>query len=88
MISGTSSAHSSLTVYDEAALCSGAFKLVFSNYTKKIITFFPFRILRSLVSAWLHEVMTNQNYFADLQLQHFYRWVWLVKNHLILMLAH
>lgn len=32
------------------------------------------RILRGMVHAWLHEVSTNQNYYADLQLQHFYRW--------------
>ena len=37
-MSGTSSAQGSLTVYDESALCSGAFKLEFSNYTKEIIT--------------------------------------------------
>eukprot|EP00731_Ephydatia_muelleri_P013509 Em0007g819a len=49
---------SSLTVYDEAALCSSSFK-----------------ILRGMVHAWLHEVSTNQNYYADLQLQHFYRWI-------------
>ena len=44
---------------------------------RKIIACFLIRILRSLVGAWLHEVMTNHNYFADFQLQHFYRWVWL-----------
>jgi DNA polymerase epsilon subunit 1 len=52
------SAASILSVYDEAALCSGAFK-----------------ILRGLVYIWLHEVSTRQNYYADLQLQHFYRWI-------------
>ena len=76
-MSGGPSAQSTLTVYDEAALCSGAFKYVLSNYTKEIITN-VIRILRSLVGAWLHEVMNNHNYFADLQLQHFYRWVWLL----------
>jgi len=34
---------------------------------------FHIRILKSMVSAWLHEVTVNHNYFADVQLQHFYR---------------
>ena len=46
----------SLTVYDEAALCSSAF-----------------RILRGMVHSWLTDVSQRQNYYADLQLQHFYR---------------
>ena len=78
MITGSSSAHSSLTVYDESALCSGAFKWVVPNYAKQNIACFLIRILRSLVSAWLYEVMTNHNYFADFQLQHFYQWAWLL----------
>ena len=27
-----------------------------------------------MVHTWLHEVSTNQNFYADLQLQHFYRY--------------
>ena len=51
---GTSSA--TLTVYDEAALCSSAFK-----------------ILRGMVHTWMNEATNYQNFYADLQLQHFYR---------------
>ena len=53
MMEGTGA---SLSVYDEAALCSSAF-----------------RVLRSVVNAWLNEVTSKENYYADLQLQHFYR---------------
>lgn len=53
MIEGTGA---SLSIYDEAALCSSAFK-----------------ILRSVVNSWLSDVTGGQNYYADLQLQHFYR---------------
>ena len=28
-----------------------------------------------MVHTWLHEVSTNQNIYADLQLQHFYRYI-------------
>ncbi len=56
LMEGTGAA--SLTVYDEAALCSSAFK-----------------VLRGLVHTWLNEVSTHHNHYADLQLQHFYRWV-------------
>lgn len=56
LIEGTGA---SLTVYDEAALCSGAFK-----------------VLRGMVNSWLTDVTSHQNYYADLQLQHFYRCVY------------
>jgi DNA polymerase epsilon subunit 1 len=56
LLDGT--AKSSLTVYDEAALCSGAF-----------------RIMKSMVHTWLHEVSAYQNYYADFQLVHFLRWL-------------
>lgn len=32
-----------------------------------------FKILQGLVNSWLREVTERQNYYADLQLQHFYR---------------
>ena len=51
---GTSGA--TLTIYDEAALCSSAFK-----------------ILRGMVHTWMNEATNYQNFYADLQLQHFYR---------------
>lgn len=87
----------SLSMYDEAALCSSAFKSVkiYHKAVKKPVTckFYAcfqnllqsgtnfkiyrnilFRILRGMVHTWLHEVSTNQNFYADLQLQHFYRY--------------
>ena len=67
---------SSLSVYDEAALCSSSFKLATKSFEgRKILCFLAknFRILRGMVHTWLHEVSTNQNFYADLQLQHFYR---------------
>ena len=54
LMEGTSGA--TLTVYDEAALCSSTFK-----------------ILRGMVHTWMNEVSTHNNFYADLQLQHFYR---------------
>jgi hypothetical protein len=54
LMEGTSGA--TLTVYDEAALCSSAFK-----------------ILRGMVHTWMNEASNYHNYYADLQLQHFYR---------------
>ena len=51
---GTSGA--TLTVYDEAALCSSTFK-----------------ILRGMVHTWMNEASNYDNFYADLQLQHFYR---------------
>lgn len=50
------SSGATLTVYDEAALCSSTFK-----------------ILRGMVHTWMNEVSSHGNFFADLQLQHFYR---------------
>ena len=62
---------SSLSVYDEAALCSNAFKSV---SVCPYLSYYPFiRILRGLVHTWIYEVSAHQNYYADLQLQHFYR---------------
>lgn len=34
-----------------------------------------FRILKQLVFSWLQEIVQNQNYFADNQLIHFYRYL-------------
>ncbi|XP_028400533.1 DNA polymerase epsilon catalytic subunit A-like [Dendronephthya gigantea] len=34
-----------------------------------------FRVLKSMVHCWLHEVSSFQNPYADLQLVHFYRWL-------------
>ena len=67
-------ATTALSVYDEAALCSSTFK---SSGLKKIYDsnlYISLRILRGMVHTWLHEVSTNQNFYADLQLQHFYRY--------------
>eukprot|EP00112_Aurelia_sp_Birch-Aquarium-sp1_P000107 Seg1008.10 transcript_id=Seg1008.10/GoldUCD/mRNA.D3Y31 product="DNA polymerase epsilon catalytic subunit A" protein_id=Seg1008.10/GoldUCD/D3Y31 len=58
LMSSGPGAVANLTSYDEAALCSTAF-----------------RILKSLIYSWLHEVSSNQNPFADNQLIHFYRWL-------------
>ena len=34
-----------------------------------------FRILKSMVQSWFHEVMTKHSEFADVQLMHCYRWL-------------
>jgi DNA polymerase epsilon subunit 1 len=34
-----------------------------------------FRILKTMVSAWLREVSQFRNVFADYQIIHFYRWL-------------
>ena len=34
-----------------------------------------FRILRTMVAAWLREVSQFRNVFADYQIIHFYRWL-------------
>ena len=44
-----------------------------SGKNEIIITFF--RILRTMVAAWLREVSQFRNVFADYQIIHFYRWL-------------
>ena len=51
-------------------LCSYVNRLYYQIHGDMV---FHIRILKSMVSAWLHEVTVNHNYFADVQLQHFYR---------------
>ncbi|XP_065196318.1 DNA polymerase epsilon catalytic subunit A-like [Sycon ciliatum] len=46
-----------------------------SAYDESAQCFSSFRILRSMIHSWLHEVSSFQNPMADQQLQHFYRWL-------------
>ena len=44
--------------------------------TFHFLFFFRFyRIMKSMVHSWLHEVSAYQNYYADFQLVHFLRWL-------------
>jgi len=53
--------------------------LVFLNfilhYFSIYLLFTFFRILRTMVAAWLREVSQFRNVFADYQIIHFYRWL-------------
>ncbi|XP_049530617.1 DNA polymerase epsilon catalytic subunit 1 [Anopheles darlingi] len=46
-----------------------------SSYDETALCSQAFRVMRSLVNAWLREVSINRNVFADFQIVHFYRWV-------------
>jgi DNA polymerase epsilon subunit 1 len=56
-------------------LMEGGASTALSVYDEAALCSSSFKILRGMVHTWLHEVSTNQNIYADLQLQHFYRWI-------------
>ena len=45
------------------------------SYDETALVSSAFRILRTMVSAWLREVSQYRNVFADYQIIHFYRWL-------------
>ena len=46
-----------------------------SSYDETASAFSAFRILRTMVAAWLRDVSLYRNVFADYQIIHFYRWL-------------
>ena len=46
-----------------------------ASYDETALVSTAFRILRTMVSAWLREVSQYRNVFADYQIIHFYRWL-------------
>ena len=46
-----------------------------ASYDETALASAAFRVLRSMVNAWLREVSQFRNIFADYQIIHFYRWL-------------
>ncbi|KAH9489960.1 hypothetical protein Btru_036333 [Bulinus truncatus] len=46
-----------------------------ASYDETALCATTFRILKMMVQGWLKDVMSHQNYHADNQLIHFYRWI-------------
>ncbi len=46
-----------------------------ASYDETALVSSAFRVLRTMVSAWLREVSQYRNVFADYQIIHFYRWL-------------
>ena len=46
-----------------------------ASYDETALVSSAFRVLRSMVNAWLREVSQYRNIFADYQIIHFYRWL-------------
>ena len=45
------------------------------SYDETALCSAAFRIMRSMVNAWLREVAIHRNVFSDFQIVHFYRWI-------------
>lgn len=45
------------------------------NYDETTLCSGAFRIMRSMVTAWLRQVSTQRNKFSDVQIMNFYRWI-------------
>lgn len=45
------------------------------NYDETTLCSGAFRIMRSMVTAWLRQVSTQRNKFSDVQITNFYRWI-------------
>jgi len=74
--SGTSSSVSFDTI-PQASLedMMGGQGTVLPSYDETALCSGAFKVLRSMVSAWLRDVSLYKNVFADLQILHFYRFV-------------
>ncbi|XP_026280416.1 DNA polymerase epsilon catalytic subunit 1 [Frankliniella occidentalis] len=48
---------------------------VLPSYDETALCSAAFKVLRSMVNAWLRDVTMYKNEFADLQIVHFYRWI-------------
>ena len=46
-----------------------------ASYDETALVYNAFRVLRTMVAAWLREVSQFRNVFADYQIIHFYRWL-------------
>ena len=46
-----------------------------SSYDDTAAVSSAFRVMKTMVSAWLREVSQFRNVFADYQIIHFYRWL-------------
>ncbi|PNF35844.1 hypothetical protein B7P43_G09409 [Cryptotermes secundus] len=75
-IEGTSSSVSFDTI-PQASLedMMGGQVTVLPSYDETALCSGAFRVLRSMVSAWLRDVSLYKNVFADFQILHFYRWL-------------
>ncbi|XP_026333322.1 DNA polymerase epsilon catalytic subunit A [Hyposmocoma kahamanoa] len=45
------------------------------NYDETAQCNAAFKVLRTMIAAWLRDVTVNKNVFADFQISHFYRWL-------------
>lgn len=48
---------------------------ILPSYDETALCSAAFKVLRSMVNAWLRDVTMYRNEFADLQIVHFYRWI-------------
>lgn len=48
---------------------------ILPSYDETALCSAAFKVLRSMVNAWLRDVTMYKNEFADLQIVHFYRWI-------------
>uniref|UniRef100_A0A1B6LUL8 DNA polymerase epsilon catalytic subunit n=1 Tax=Graphocephala atropunctata TaxID=36148 RepID=A0A1B6LUL8_9HEMI len=48
---------------------------VLPTYDETALCSGAFRVLRSMVNAWIRDVSLHRNVFADFQIVHFYRWL-------------
>ena len=46
-----------------------------ASYDETALAYNAFRVLRTMVAAWLRDVSQYRNVFADYQIIHFYRWL-------------
>ncbi len=46
-----------------------------ASYDETALVSSAFRVLRTMVAAWLRDVSRFRNVFADYQIIHFYRWL-------------
>ncbi|XP_069681734.1 DNA polymerase epsilon catalytic subunit 1 [Periplaneta americana] len=75
-IEGTSSSVSFDTI-PQASLeeMMGGQGTLLPSYDETALCSGAFKVLRSMVSAWLRDVSLYKNVFADFQILHFYRWL-------------
>lgn len=58
---------------EEMLTTSGTSSL--ASYDETALAYNAFRVLRTMVAAWLRDVSQYRNVFADYQIIHFYRWL-------------
>jgi len=59
----------------EELMAGGPAGLVLASYDETALAAPAFRVLRTMVAAWLRDVSQYRNIYADYQIVHFYRWL-------------